>query len=201
MEGLIACFDVRKVVRALDEVGATSVRILEDRLRNRLIAEADTYAFTEQPKIAASGKVVQQLSSFDQFPPHSSFGLLARSFQDILMRKFTTLRAEEYPFQGPLNLNDMVLQRYKPGPIGISPHVDGKSRINVVCCFFLEGIGRFCVCEDRSGSNPVEIPSPPGNVLLMCAPGFRRCVQGPFHFVSDIQTPRLTFGLRQYESK
>lgn len=69
----------------------------------------------------------------------------------------------------------------------------------------LEGEGKFYVCRDRAGNDPIEIYASVGNVLLMRASGFKginNCLAHkdeirPFHFVTDIPTQRYTFALRQ----
>src|SRR3712207_8397186 len=38
-----------------------------------------------------------------------------------------------YPFEMALSFNSMVLQRYEKGSIGITPHRDRLSYINLVC--------------------------------------------------------------------
>ena len=66
----------------------------------------------------------------------------------------------------------------------------------LVSLVILAGDGRFMVCEDRSGANAREIPSPPGCLLLMRAPGLHGRRDRPFHFLTDVTTARMSFGLR-----
>ena len=101
---------------------------------------------------------------------------------------------------GRLLFNDLMLQRYSVGEVGITPHRDRTGYRNLVCLFVLEGQGRFYVCNDRQGRGAREIPHAPGDVLLMRAPGFQRSAERPFHFVRDIQSPRYVFGLRQEQA-
>jgi len=69
----------------------------------------------------------------------------------------------------------------------------------------LEGQGKFYICRDRAGNDPIEIDASVGNVLLMRASGFKginNCLAQqeeirPFHFVTDIPRQRYTFALRQ----
>jgi hypothetical protein len=105
---------------------------------------------------------------------------------------------ETYPFETALNFNSMVLQRYEEGSLGITPHKDGLSYINLVCVFVIGGRGRFYVCSDRSGRDAKEVAASPGNVILMRAPGlFGAEDNRPFHYVTEIEETRYTFGLRQ----
>jgi hypothetical protein len=105
---------------------------------------------------------------------------------------------EAYPLETSLSFNSMVLQRYEEGSLGITPHRDGLSYVNLVCVFIIGGRGRFYVCSDRSGRDAKEIDASPGNVIFMRAPGlFEAEDNRPFHYVSQIEEPRYTFGLRQ----
>jgi hypothetical protein len=93
--------------------------------------------------------VRQQVSSFDAFQQDSGYVLLKNSFQDLLEQRLAEL--ETYPFEMALNFNSMVLQRYEEGTLGITPHKDGLSYINLVCVVVIGGWGSFYVCSDRSG--------------------------------------------------
>jgi len=105
-----------------------------------------------------------------------------------------------YPFETALGFNSMVLQRYEEGSIGITPHRDGLSFINLVCVFVIDGKGSFYVCSDRSGRDSIEIDASPGNVIFMRAVGFLGSEdERPFHYVAGIRETRYTFGLRQKE--
>ncbi len=102
-------------------------------------------------------------------------------------------------FETPLSFNSMVLQRYEKGSLGITPHKDGLSYINLISIFVIGGRGRFYLCSDRSGAGAIEIDASPGNVILMRAPGLMGTgsKERPFHYVTDIEETRYTFGLRQ----
>ena len=186
------------ILEELLSVGATSVRLLEENFRVALLEEAEDYDYQPEDEIVGSGDSVvrQQVSSFDVFPDHSGYVLLKDSFQDLLEQRMTQLEA--YPFETALGFNSMVLQRYEEGSLGITPHRDGLSYVNLVCVFIIGGRGRFYVCSDRSGRDAKEVDASPGNVIFMRAPGlFEAEDNRPFHYVSQIEEPRYTFGLRQ----
>jgi len=105
---------------------------------------------------------------------------------------------EAYPLKTALGFNFMVLQRYEEGSLGITPHRDGLSYINLVCVFIIGGRGRLCVCSDRSGRDAKEVDAAPSNVIFMRAPGlFEAEDNRPFHYVSEIEETRYTFASRQ----
>lgn len=190
--------NTERLLEELSSVGATSVRLLEEDFRVALLKEAEGYTYQPEDEIVGSGDRVvrQQVSSFDGFPEDSSYILLKDSFEELLEQRLAELEA--YPFETALNFNSMVLQRYEEGSIGITPHKDGLSYINLVCVFVIGGRGRFYVCSDRSGRDTKEVDASPCNVILMRAPGlFGAEDNRPFHYITEIQETRYTFGLRQ----
>jgi hypothetical protein len=199
MEGLFLpdYFDIHRILEKLSTVGATSAKILNEGYRKLLLEEAESYTYKPEDKVVGTGdKIVrQQMSSFEDFTGDSKYILLKHSFQSLLDEYLTLI--EPYPFETRLTFNSAVLQRYEKGSIGITPHRDGLSYINLVCLFIVEGRGRFFVCSDRSGRDSNEIDASPGNVILMRAPGFLYSKDRPFHYVNDIQERRYVFGLRQ----
>jgi hypothetical protein len=190
-------FDIVEVLGELESKGAASSPVLNEGFRKCLLKEALSYDYRHEEEIVGSGdKVVrQQIESFENFGPESKYILLKRQFQKLLEGMLRDLEA--YPFGIPLNLNTMVLQKYRKGSIGITPHRDGLKYINLVCIFVIGGKGKFFVCAERSGSEAIEIPHRPGSVIFLKAPGFMGSDERPFHFVTDIEETRYTFGLRQ----
>jgi hypothetical protein len=190
-------FDMAKILEALVYIGATSVRILHEDFRTSLLKEAEGYLYKREDEIVGSGDrmVRQQVGSCCNFIDGSKYMLLMTAFQALLDECLAG--REAYPFGTHLSFNSMVLQKYEKGSLGITPHRDRLSYINLVCIFMLEGRGRFFICSDRSGSTAREIDTAPGTVVLMRAPGFSGAKDRPFHYVTDIQETRYTFGLRQ----
>jgi len=96
--------------------------------------------------------------------------------------------------------NDISIQRYKPGSLGISPHKDHKKYISVIIIITLSGRSDLCICEDRQGLNPLVLSDTPGNIVVLPASEFitlnNNCIR-PIHFVNNIANGRLSIGLRQ----
>lgn len=189
-------FDLYRIIDKLDE-GATSVPILNEAFRLALLKEAQSYSYTPEAELVGTGNQVvkQQLASFADFSPSTHYSQLKDAFQNLLDEHLAAFKI--YPFATNLNFNSMVLQKYDLGSIGITPHRDRLSYINLVCIFNIGGQGKFYLCDDRSGSNPRVIHSSPGSVIFLRAPGFKSSQERPFHYVTDIQATRYTFGLRQ----
>lgn len=190
--------DVEQIFDCLLRVGAASARILNDDFRLSLLKEAEGYTYKPDEEIVGSADriVRQQLSSFDGFSDASNYLVLKDAFQALVDRSLATLKV--YPFKTPLRFNSMVLQKYDSGSLGITPHRDHLSYINVVCIFVVGGGGKFHICVDRSGAGAKEIPARPGDVILMRGAGFLGTRNRPFHCVTDIQQSRYTLGLRQH---
>ena len=189
--------DLAHIVEVLEETGAVAVPVLDDRFRVALLAAAKASCFRHARPLVGKGErlVRQRMEVSDHFPVDSIFRVLTEKFQKLWDEALTD--ATDNPFEGRLLFNDLMLQRYTIGEVGITPHRDRTGYRNLVCLFVLEGRGRFYVCDDRTGQGAREIPHIAGDVLLMRAPGFRGSADRPFHFVRDIQSPRYIFGLRQ----
>ncbi|NIM74334.1 MAG: hypothetical protein GTO67_00515 [Gammaproteobacteria bacterium] len=189
--------DLARILPALDEIGAVAVPVLDDGYRRSLVEAAKACRFRPARPLVGRGehRVRQRMEVSDDFPAESAFRGLTDAFQRLWDEGLAG--THERPFEGRLVFNDLMLQRYTVGEVGITPHRDRTGYRNLVCLFILEGVGRFYVCENRAGRGAREIPHVAGDVLLMRAPGFRGSSERPFHFVRDIRSPRYIFGLRQ----
>ena len=183
--------------QALADAGAVSLPVLGERCRRALLDAARASRFRAARATVGTGErmVHQRMEVCEHFPADSIFRAFTRAFQTY-WDEFL-LSAQFNPFQGHVVFNDLMLQRYSIGEMGITPHRDRTGYRNLVCLFILEGQGRFYVCEDRAGAGAREIAHAPGDVLMMRAPGFYASDERPFHFVRDIKSPRYVFGLRQ----
>lgn len=199
MNGLFALenLDLKKTWQGLSGRGATSFRILAEDYRMSLLREAQRYSYRPEAEVVGSGNriVRQQVGSFEDFPDDNPFILLKNFFQAFLNGCIADSGISL--FQTPLSFTSLVLQKYETGSLGITPHRDHLRYINLVCIFVIGGWGRFYICADRSGKDATEIDASPGNVILLRAPGFLSSRDRPFHYITDIQETRYTFGLRQ----
>lgn len=189
-------FDIDELIEHLAYQGGISFPILPPNRIQELVKEAESLTYTVQPEIIGGGKVREQLSSVTDFSPESLFYRLKDDFSELMVRKFSGSKWQNI-FERPLSFNDMCLQKYEPGSIGITPHRDGKSRINIICVFVLKGTSEFAICDDRLGTNPKFLDTKPGNVIILRGPGFFHSTFQPFHFVRNITEERIIFGLRQ----
>ncbi|MGH6719774.1 MAG: hypothetical protein ACREER_10685 [Alphaproteobacteria bacterium] len=193
----VEMIDAAAIVDELAARGATSRPLLNETGRQRLLALARAMPYRPGRAVIGSGEAVvrQELEWSDGFVDGDPFGVLARRYQALWDLALTDLPSA--PFAPPLVFNEMMMTRYEPGWLGITPHRDHATYVNLVALIVLGGEGRFCVADDRSGANARAVDGSPGRVILMRAPGFLGSDARPFHFVSDIRASRIVFGLRQ----
>ncbi len=188
--------DVSRILDRLMLEDAVPLPILTQAFRRLLLAEAATRDYRRARSVVGSGShtVRQRLEVQDQFADASLFRVLRSSFQALWDRSLGAIL--EAPFEGRLCFNDLMLQRYHVGEVGITPHRDRSAYRNLICLFVLAGRGRFYVCEDRTARGAREIAHAPGDVILTRAPGLRGSTRRPFHVVRHITATRYVFGLR-----
>jgi hypothetical protein len=94
--------------------------------------------------------------------------------------------------------NEISVQRYRGGGVGITPHLDGKRYRRLVALFTTVGTAQFAICRDRAGELLEEWETFPGSLILLRGPGLAGMRDGrPFHRVSGPQTGwRYSVGFR-----
>lgn len=180
----------------IDAEDAVSLPLLGARARRRLIGATSRLRYRPaRPMVGADTEAVHQEFDICMTIPESS---LLRTFAATLEGLLNAAlgRLTPAPLDHSLQLNDLVVQRYPKGALGITAHRDHIRYRDLVALVTLSGTARFCLCADRGGSNTREIPSPAGSLLLMRAPGFGSRRDRPFHFLDRITQPRLSLGLR-----
>jgi hypothetical protein len=169
--------NLEPLFRQMEERGAVSHPLLAEDFRQALLEEAGGYTYQPEEEVVGSGErtVRQQMGTLETFPAGSRYLLLRDAFQELMDRSLAALPV--YPFQSTLTFNSLSLQKYEPGSIGITPHLDSLRYINLICLFVIDAA--------------------PGNLILMRAPGFMGSQARPFHYVTEIPETRYSFGLRQ----
>jgi len=189
---------MQRIREALIEPGAIALPLLQDHYRQRLLAEARLYRYRPARKEVGRDheRVQQRMDVEPNFRENSIFHELTRNFASL----FASSLDESNPFEDDVQFNDLMLQRYTVGEVGITPHRDRTAYRNIVVLIVLCGRGRFCISDDRDATAAVEIPNGPGDMILMRAPGFLGAsgseLPRPFHFVHRITETRYVFGLR-----
>lgn len=183
-------------IARLHDLDAASVPVLAEDARRALIAEAAGLPFGSAKPVVGAGEraVYQDFELTLHLPPGGAFARTAAALERLVNRALRDLRQPPCP---PVTFNDRVVQRYRPGCAGISPHRDHLRYVRLVAVLVIAGAGRFFICGDRSGRDAREVPAPPGSLLLMRAPGFAGSDHRPFHMLRDVTSERLILGLRQ----
>ncbi len=180
----------------LAEEDAVSRPLLGARARRRLVAATARLAFRPaKPVVGEGDRAVHQ--DFELCMTVPARGLL-RAFADSLGRLVDAAlaRLDPAPLARPFAFNDLIVQRYPTGSLGITPHRDHIRYEGLVALITLSGAARFFLCADRSGSGAREVPCSPGDLLLMRAPGFAGRRDRPFHYLGEVRRARLALGLR-----
>jgi alkylated DNA repair dioxygenase AlkB len=86
---------------------------------------------------------------------------------------------------------EAYVQRYEPGVLGVSPHLDSKRFAVLVAIFTIEGSARFALCQTRAGEVVQEWEAGPGSLTLLRGPGLLDAEdRRPFHMVHGPTTGR-----------
>lgn len=180
----------------LPEEDLVSLPLLDRTARQRLCAASASLSFRLARPVVGEGEraVYQDFTICMDVPWHSLLWRFAAALERHIN---AALRLCGAPLLRPeFHINDLAIQRYERGGRGITPHRDHVRYDGLVAVVPLSGAARFCVCADRVGGQAREVPAPPGNLLLMRAPGFAGRSDRPFHFVADVTRRRLSLGLR-----
>ncbi|QYO63081.1 hypothetical protein [Leptolyngbya sp. 7M] len=171
--------------------------MLTESARQALQQAAEGFDYEPEVKTIGTGdRIVRtDYSACNQFPEVGLYPEFKQAFQSLMDQ--ACARLDDYPFSTPLQFTELVLQRYAPGQLGITPHRDSLRAINLIALVNLSGQAEFYRCDDRQGTNAVLLDTNPGHVIFLRAPGFLNTSVRPFHFLTNIRSIRYSLGLRQ----
>lgn len=120
-----------------------AVPLLSETARRQLQRQAETLPYAlKAGTVGKVGSLIhEEYGVYDAFAANSLFADLKAATQSLLDRQLAKI--DPYPFTSPLQFNAMVLQRYQPGQLGITPHRDRLSAINLICIYNLAGRDSF----------------------------------------------------------
>ena len=127
-------------------------------------------------------QVRQEIEGYDVLEPMNGFPLVAELRDELA----GLLRRNARGIAGLATWwpNEAGVARYRPGSIGITPHLDGKWYRRLVAVVTVNGTAPFTVCRDRAGEVIERWDAGPGSLTLMRAPGLAGYRDGrPFHTV------------------
>jgi hypothetical protein len=198
MTALHPDLDLARPFEALREAGAAFIpHALSEPFRQRLQGEIQDGPFERLPD--QIGPVRQQVELFvvtDAMRDHPTLARLRTEFVTRLRQDGPQLAglARWWP-------NEAYVQRYEPGALGVSPHLDSRRFAVLVAIFTTQGSARFALCQDRAGEILQEWDAGPGSLTLLRGPGLLDAEdQRPFHTVHGPVAGRrysITFRMTQ----
>jgi hypothetical protein len=191
---LLAKLDLGPVLEAVRRNGVAVVdQALADPFRRQLERELMTVPYQAAP--AEVGPVRQETDVF-LLRNLAGFPIVAE-----LVGEFrTAVRAHAREIRGLATYapNEVYLQRYRPGSLGITPHLDVKRYRRLVAFFTVRGSACLSVFRERAGEEIARFSIGPGSLALLRAPGLGGLRDGrPFHaIVPGGIEERVSVGLR-----
>ena len=97
--------------------------------------------------------------------------------------------------------NEVAIQRYQPGSLGITPHRDQRQFAQLVAVVTIAGSAAFTLCRNRSGDPIQTWQANEGSLVLLRGPGLAGDSDGRLmHLVGGPigDTPRTSIGIRMH---
>jgi hypothetical protein len=198
MTALHPDLNLGRPLEAFREAGAAFIpHALSEPFRQQLQREIQDGPFERLPD--QIGPVRQEADLFvvtDAMTAHPILATLRAEFVTRLRQDGPQLTglARWWP-------NEAYVQRYEPGALGVSPHLDSKRFAVLVAIFTTQGSARFALCQDRAGAIIQEWEAGPGSLTLLRGPGLLDAEdQRPFHTVHGPTAGRrysITFRMNQ----
>ncbi len=137
--------------------------------------------------------------SFERLPPtmgpvrqETELLLLTGDFAEVppvaeLREELVAAIRDQAPYGSELGdwwPNEAYVQRYEPGALGVTAHVDSKRFVLLIAVFTLLGSSEFLLYEERPGNVIETWETRPGTLVLLRGPGPGGLEDGrPFHAV------------------
>jgi hypothetical protein len=181
MGALITNLDLRPALQNVRRVGAAFVsHALTDSFCRRLQQEVQSGPFTPLPE--QMGPVHTQAELFvvaEDATSWPAIGQLRDEFVSFVRKQDSAVRGLDRWWP-----NEISVQRYRQGAIGVSPHLDSKRFSFLVAVFTTEGSAPFALCLDRAGTVLEAWDAIPGSLVLLRGPDLGGINDGrPFHMV------------------
>jgi alkylated DNA repair dioxygenase AlkB len=187
--------DLSDAIVRVDQEGAAWIpRALEEPFRRRLRREVDAGPFRSMS--GSFGKVRMEIEGYDVPAPMDGFPLM----RDLAEELGALVRSSGGAIRGlrTWRPNEIGVARYRPGSLGITPHLDGRWYRRLVAVVTVYGRSRFAICRNREGDVVAEWHPGPGDLVLMRGPGLGGRRDGrPFHLAEGPRKGlRCSLGIR-----
>jgi hypothetical protein len=193
--------DLHPTLAAVRSHGAARVEhALTDAFLDELRAEADTIPL--EPLPSHEGRTRQEGEIHVIHGPADAYPAIHRLRDDLV--ELVHAHGAEIPGCVDWHPNEISIQRYHPGALGITPHLDLKSYHYLVAIVTAIGEAPFTICRNRDGDPLATWPATAGSLTLLRGPGFNGFADGrPLHAVSGPSTGdriSITFRMDTSES-
>jgi hypothetical protein len=195
MAVLVRDLEWSTLLREVTEQGAAFVaRAVCQLCCEQLAAELASGPF--EPVVPVIGQVRQQAESFEvpveQLLPW--YPVLASLCDQLVGQVHMHEVSEWVP-------NEVAIQRYQPGSLGITPHRDQRRFAQLVAVVTVAGSAPFTLCRNRSGDAIQTWQAHEGSLILLRGPGLAGDPDGrPMHMVGRPTggTARTSIGIRMH---
>ena len=186
MSALAPDIDLKGALRAVGAEGAAFIpRALAPSFGRRLQHEVETGPFAPMP--GQIGRVSQEVESYVlRGTDIEAFPLIS----ELLAELAGAVRRAGKGVEGLSSYapNHLMVHRYRPGSIGITPHLDGKRFVQLVATFTTKGTAKTALCRSRKGEVIREWDTKAGSLILLRGNGFAGRDDGrPFHSIGGPQ--------------
>lgn len=170
---------------ALDTVRTHGAAFVEHALTDPFLAElrAEANALPYEPLAAEEG-VARQEGEIHMIHGATSDHPAVDRLRDQLVAAIHS-HADEISSCANWQPNETCIQRYHPGALGITPHLDLKRYHYLVAIITADGSAPFTHCKNRAGDPLATWAASAGSLVLLRAPGLDGADDGrPLHTVS-----------------
>lgn len=166
MTALRPDLDLRRPMEAVTELGAALVDdAVEPAFLRELAATTARLPFhrmaAEEGRAKQGGDYWVTAEPFDQLP-------LLKQLGDDLAAQVRSVHDGASSWMP----NEVYVQRYRVGDLGVTPHRDWKRYRYLVAIFTAAGEAEFMLCKNRAGELLRSWTAAPGSLVLLRAPGF-----------------------------
>lgn len=191
---------MRAVVHGLDwstllcEVSEQGAAFVAEAIRRTFCDQlaAELQGGSYEPVEAQIGQVRQEAEAFVVSAPElDRFPLLTCLCNELVRQVHWRGVPQWLP-------NEVAIQRYRPGSLGITPHRDQRRFALLIALVTITGSAPFTLCRNRDGDPIRTWQADQGSVVLLRGPGLLGHPDGrPTHLVGGpTGTPRTSIGIR-----
>ncbi|MGH3900205.1 MAG: hypothetical protein ACRDTA_18575 [Pseudonocardiaceae bacterium] len=188
---MVRDLDWATLLREVTDQGATfAARAVRRPFCDQLAAELRDGPY--EPVAPLIGQVRQETESFEVPVPELDRYPLLGSLCDELVGQVHQYGVPEWV------PNEIAIQRYQPGSVGITPHRDQRRYAQLVAVITAAGSAPFTLCRNRAGDPIRTWRADEGSLVLLRGPGLAGDPDGrPMHLVGGpTGSPRTSIGIR-----